>query len=406
MAGIPGEAIRLRARCALMLGIWAAALSAGTPGAARIGIYHWGGRYPHSVADGVDAIAGLGGHVARVALSPNYYRDYNIAPDCRPDFSLTAAAQDPDMRRAFGNPAIDVLILTTYDGTTWGDCEGLNFLDPAFFTPAHMAAVAQEYSDFTLYLYRTYRDTHKRFVVSNWESDNSVYCGDAYRFAREAAFRAACRSQYPASLGIASPEDGLRGLKLWFQARAQGIVEGRNRAQSENIGGMRVYIAPEFSIVRALRDRGFQSVLYDVLPSVMFDYVSYSAWESINTPDPANTLRADLETIQNVTGSSAIIVGESGSRRDRNGREVDLTSKILSAALEWGVAYFIQWQLYDQDPANTYGLYDLEGRATPLAEWFRIRFQQDAPAFSASQNHPETGAWRRPPSRDPGSYSH
>lgn len=363
----------------LIFGVLPATLIAGTPGAARIGIYHWGGRYPRSVTEGVERITALGGHVARLALTPRYYRDYNISPLCPPGFTLTTAAQDPDMKRALDNPSVDVFILTTYDGTTWGDCEKLNFLDPAFFSPERTAAVVQEYSDLTLYLYRTYRHTHKRFIISNWESDNSVYCGQAYAFATNPAVREWCRTQYPAVFGIASPEQALQGLTIWLQARARGIVEGRSRAQADGIGGMRVYIAAEFNIVRALRERGFRSVLYDVLPAVMFDYVTYSAWESINTADPAATLCEDLDTIQEITGSSAIIVGESGHLRDANALEVTRTSEIMSAALAWGVPYFIQWQLYDTDAANTFGLYDLDGRQTPLGDWFQLRFQQDAP---------------------------
>jgi hypothetical protein len=54
----------------------------------------------------------------------------------------------------------------------------------------------------------------------------------------------------------APPEEALHGLRLWFQARALGIADGRHRAEAEGIGGMRVYVAPEFNIVRALRGSG------------------------------------------------------------------------------------------------------------------------------------------------------
>lgn len=351
-------------------------LLAGTPGSARIGIYHWGGRVSHSVGDGVETITALGGHVARIALSARYRRDYNMASDCRPGFNLTAAAQDPDVRRALENPEVDVFLLTVYDGATWGDCGRLNFLDPEFFSPEHTAAVIQEYSDFTLYLYRSYQATHKRFILSNWESDNSVYCGAAYDYATSAAFRETCRSQYHANYGVASPDDGLRGIKLWFDARARGILEGRQRALAEGLGGMRVYHAPEFNIVRALHDRGFESVLYDVLPSVAFDYISYSAWESLAAPDPAAQLAADLDIIQTVAGSSAIIVGEAGYLRAQGARGVDQISRIVSTALQWGVAYIIHWQLYDADPQNQFGLYDVEGSPTLLRDWFQAFFAQ------------------------------
>ena len=145
---------------------------------------------------------------------------------------------------------------------------------------------------------------------------------------------------------------------------------------------MRVYFAPELNIVRALHDGGFQSVLYDVLPSAMFDYVSYSAWESINTADPAGKLRADLDTIRTVAGANAIIVGETGfSRADWPGQDVARTSNVISAALEWGVAYIVQWNLYDTNAQDQFGLYNLQGQATPLAIWFQSRFQPAIPAL-------------------------
>jgi hypothetical protein len=171
--------------------------------------------------------------------------------------------------------------------------------------------------------------------------------------------------------GAGSPDEALNALKQWFRARAEGIVEGRNRALAEGIGGMRVHIAPEFNTVHMLHDRGFKSVLYDVLPFVMFDYVSYSAWESIDSQKPADTLYADLDTIRDVVGSTAIIIGEVGFSRARsNGEEVQRTTEVIAAALDWGVAYAILWELYDADGASEFGLFDLEGRPTPLAFWF------------------------------------
>ena len=368
----------------LLVGTCASGLFASTPEATRIGIYHWAGHYPHSMSEGVETIAGLGGHTARVALSARYYRDYNIAPDCHPNVSLASAVQEADVRRSFDNPEIEVFIITAYDGVTFGDRQTMQFLDPAFYTPAHSAAVIQEYSDFTLYLYRACQHTHKRFIISNWEGDNAVYCNQAYLYATDAAFRASCRSQYP-SFGIASPEDALQGLRLWLQLRAQGISEGRYRAEAEGIGGRRVYSAPEFNIVRALHDQRLPSVLYDILPFIAFDYVSYSAWESINTADPTSTLIADLDTIRDVVGSSAIIIGEAGCARQSNsGAEVARVSEVISTALRWGVAYVIHWQLYDADAVNAFGLYDLDGQSTLLANWFRVRFQQGATAQPCS----------------------
>jgi hypothetical protein len=189
-----------------------------------------------------------------------------------------------------------------------------------------------------------------------------------------------CLAQYQSQYGVASPSEAFQGFKLWQDTRALGIISGRMRARAEGLGGMHVYLAPELNIVRALHDGGFQSVLYDVLPSAMFDYVSYSAWESINSPDPISTLGADLATIQEVAHTNAIIIGETGfSRVQWPGQDVALSSAIITSALQWGVAYIVQWDLYDTDAADPFGLYDLHGQPTPLAAWFRDRLQ---PAIS------------------------
>jgi len=344
-----------------------------------VGFYHWGGQHTASMSEGVERIAALSGRVARIVLSPRYYRDYNLGSDCYPGYSLSAIALEPDVKRALDNESIEVFMLTAYDGVTLGDCEHAHFLNPSFYTPENTAALIQEYSDFTLYLYREYRRTHKRFIISDWELDNTVYCQAAFAYATQPRFRAYCDSWYAAFYGNRAPVESLAGLKLWLQARQQGIAGGRQRAAAEGIGGMRVYFAPEFSITRALHDAGFQSVLYDVLPGVIFDYVSYSAYESINRAEPAASLTADLNLIQDIVGSSAIIVGETGFARSVWGTAaVARADEVIGAALAWGVAYIFQWNLYDQDTRNDFGLYDLNGNATPLAAYFEGRLRGPA----------------------------
>jgi hypothetical protein len=358
----------------------ALALAAGS-GIEKIGIYHWGGQYAQSVSQGVGAVAALGGQVVRISLSARFYRDYNMGPDCLSGFTLAGGAQDPDVVRALANPGIDVVMITAYDGATYGDCQHMHYLDPAFFTPQNAAAVRKEYSDLAFHLARKYHGSHKQFIISDWEGDNSIYCGNAYNFALVEQVRTNCLSQYQSQYGVASPAEAFQGFKLWQQARAVGIREGRARARAIGIGGLRVYLSPEFNIVRALHENGFQSVLYDVLPSAMFDYVSYSAWESINTADPAGTLLADLDTIKNVTGAHEIIIGETGfSRSMWPGQDVVRTSGVISAALHWGVAYIFQWNLYDTDALDEYGLYNLQGQATSLADWFQGQFHPSIPA--------------------------
>jgi hypothetical protein len=220
---------------------------------------------------GTDHIVQLGGHVARVVLSPRYYLDYNLGSTCYPGYSLSTLAREADVQRTLGNPSLDVLMLTAYDGVSFADCQHPRFLNPSFYTPENTAAIEQEFSDFTLYLYESYQHTTKRFIISDWEGDNAVYCQAAYSYATNLQFRSYCDANYLALYGNQSVAESIQGLKLWEQARQRGIAAGRSRAAAEGIGDMRVYLAPEFCITRSLHEGGFQSVLYDILPTIVFD---------------------------------------------------------------------------------------------------------------------------------------
>ena len=282
-------------------------------------------------------------------------------------------------------------MLTAYDGVTFGDCVHHRHLDPNFYTPPNVAAIVKEYSDLTLYLYETYRGTHKRCILSNWESDNEVYCGAAYAYATDPTARAACNVRYPSAYdGNRSPDDSIRGLIFWFQARQQGIEDGRSRALNHGIGGKRVYLAPEFSVVRALHNAGFKSVLYDVLPFVTFDYASYSSYESINQAEPERALLADLNTIQDVIGSSAIILGEFGFARSAWGAEgvVSKTDRLINTAVLWGISYVFQWNMYDQSARDDFGMYDVRGQLTVLGEYYRKRIGADPSVMAGLATRP------------------
>jgi hypothetical protein len=135
-----------------------------------------------------------------------------------------------------------------------------------------------------------------------------------------------------------------------------------------------VYFAPEFSSVRALEERGLKSVLYHVIPRIQFDYVSYSAYESLGRPDPVASLAADLDHIRSIARTSNIILGEVGFRRSLLGDAVlAVASDVNAGAISWGVAYVIQWNLYDQDDTNDFGLFDQNGILTSLGEYYKQR---------------------------------
>ena len=348
---------------------------------AEIGLYHWGGVYPHSVSEGVERIAQLGGTLARITVSARAAVDYQTTDACPADFSLLAALQSPDLIRALSNPGISTFIFTLYDDLTFG-CDTPLYFNPSFYSPENSAALVQEYADLTLFLIRNYPD--KRFILDNWEGDNAVFCGAAYTYATDPRARARCDANYPASFGVASPADGLRGLRLWLDARAAGVKEGSRLAAAEGLSGGPVQVAAEMNIVRALHDHGLPSVLYDVLPGLAVDYVSYSAYESIGGPDPGAQLRVDLDTIRAVSGLP-VIIGEFGFPRAARPDAVALDDAVVKAAAASGVDYMIAWNLFDQSPTEDYGVFDLDGQPTPFAPYFFQLFH------SVAAPHPTHG---------------
>jgi hypothetical protein len=211
------------------------------PLSAVIGFYHWGGAYKESMSAGVSEIARLRARIARVTLSPRYLIDYGRSTSCQTGFSLSNALEDSDVRAALGNPDIEVMMITAYDGFSFGDCVRQRFLNPDFYTPENIRAVVREYSDFVVSLAEIFDGT-KRFILSDWESDNAIYCGQAYTYATDEQFRHTCNEQYPYIYGgNSSPDDSLAGLVMWFQAIWAGISEGRARAAARHPSSIEVH---------------------------------------------------------------------------------------------------------------------------------------------------------------------
>jgi len=338
----------------------------------NLGVYIWGKQYDASQGNGpiVDPVAfavSKGFHTVRLALSPRSSIDYGLSNACDSNLTLTQLAQGSQFAQAFANRAVTTFILTTYDHATFSDCTTPRFLSPSFYTAANSAAIEQEYQDLTVYLYRTYHDTGKTFIIDTWEGDNQIYCGDAYGYATNAATKSACDQGYAARYdGNASANDSIQGMKDWIIARIAGIAAGKAQAAAQGFGGVSVFSAAEFNMVHALHDRGYESVLYDVLPGLPLDYVSYSSYESINQANPGSMLAADIGTIEGVLGNHNLIIGEFGYSSDQVGASAanaDL-DQVASTIEQAGLSYGIIWQLFDQPQVNSnFGLFNDSGQS-------------------------------------------
>jgi hypothetical protein len=368
-ASVTGRIVRY---CALWCSVQWVATAAQT---GDIGIYHWGGQAQVSMSDGVQRIAALGGRVARVVFSPKYYSDYRGVPTCYANFSLAVLAREPDVERALDTPQIRTFMLTVYDGATFGDCRTHKYLNVNFYTPKNMVAVKREYSDFVLHLFGRHAGTERQFILSNWEGDNDVYCGAAFAYASDPSFRKHCDDNYPLLYdGNTDPAQSLEGMRLWLEARQEGIADGIARAAAAGLSGVTIVHAPEVNIVRTLEDHGFRSVLRDVLPRLRPDYVSYSAYESLNTERPADAIIDDLGTVRALSGTPHVIIGEAGYARTR-ADTASLLETALRSAFGAGVRHIMVWNLSDDTHGGEFGVLDARGNLTEvgvvLTKFFR-----------------------------------
>jgi hypothetical protein len=172
---------------------------------ASFGAYFWGGYRapgtPSSLAAGLKKIQEAGFvSTARIILTPSLRNpgDLNVynfdlgqweqeCPKALP--FLGAAVRSTFYREALSLAGFRTFVLTTYDSTCLGPTGGAdNYVRSSFLNVAANAdAVRSEYQDLTLALYETQRGSGKRFIISNWETDNAIYWVGASAYATDAA---------------------------------------------------------------------------------------------------------------------------------------------------------------------------------------------------------------------------
>jgi hypothetical protein len=243
-------------------------------------------------------------------------------------------------------------MLTAYDAASseqykWGRLDA-----------RHLAATKDEFRRFALQLAKT----PGRKIVSNWEFENDC---PANRWASCAAY---------------------------YQARLDGILEGRKRARELGLPG-EILTAFEFTIVPGFV--GKPSGLVEVGASLKgVDSLSYSSWWSIGAEMDAPTvgksldwavhLIRDLASARKLT--TRIVVGEFGEYWDLHPRGERLKA-LVDASLDDGVEYLFNWVLYDQPgnkdewgrDASHFGKYGLDRMLTPQGKAFQRWFPAHDP---------------------------
>ena len=295
----------------------------------------------------------------------------------------------PRYRSVLEDDDIETVVLTVYPIRDYGaGPDDINLLRPWSRVETELEhGQTKELSEF---LYRQFGDKPKTVILVNSEADEKLleimnYTGSAER--------------------------AIDTLTQWTNARFQALDEVRKSYPKTRL---RVFHALEINLVNLrLVKRGarFHKValtqgsseqgwcaLEHVVPNVVFDLLSYSAYESANSPfetwqsdtDPQETvtrLRRDLERIRTHSerslsplgrrrfGKDFVMIGELGYARDQfehlpTGPLLPRLYYALKTVLEWGCPYVVLWQVYDSPrdagKAWGFGMYDKRGHAPRL----------------------------------------
>jgi hypothetical protein len=349
---------------ALLLTFTAWGYAKGTPTKTQLGVAHIGGMYAFSLEDYLNAGAGtiraLGARCIKVSLSldtdnpsPRLYPFNSTWPKTS---TLEALADTPHYRGLFSRD-FDTFILTVFrPGKPAGYWREQ-------FTNADELAEEECFAAIASHLLRTYAKSRKTFVLQNWEGD----------WALRGSFDPA------ATPNRAATDNMVR----WLAARQRGVVRARGDVGGS---GARVFHACEVNLVRQAWERKAPSVTVDVLPRVQLDLVSYSAWDTKDSPKhfrEALTFIAKHRRPTEPFGQRGVYVGEFGlPESEATPQQVLERTRELLAEAEWfGCPYAVYWQLYCNEPtvkepkANKdfkgFWLVRPDGTRSPVCELFK-----------------------------------
>lgn len=298
-------------------------------GNTQLGVAHIGGLYSFSNTDflneGAAMAETLGAKCIKVSLtldtdnpSQRVYARNSLWPDVK---TLDALADTSYFRSLFSR-GFDTYILWAFrpgrSASYWREQ----------FTNDDAKAEEECFASLTRYLLRTYKNTRKTFILQNWEGD----------WALRGSF----------DPGTKPTRAATEAMIKWLQARQRGVDRARSEFQSE---GPKVFHACEVNLVRQSQTNGEPGVTTDVLPFIPIDLVSYSAWDTKNSPaDFANALkfisRHKIRT--EPFGDRAVFIGEFGLPESEATPEIvfNRTQSLFNEAIRFGCPFAIFWQLY------------------------------------------------------------
>jgi hypothetical protein len=269
-----------------------------------LGVYFWRGLdVPNALVPGLRLFQQSGFvSTTRIRLtphvSPSVEDEYRFDSEWEAQVPIGApflpkAVTSTQYQKAFDLPGLRTIVLQAYDSASFGQIQDPLWLD------TNAKRVRNEYRDMTVELYRTQNGKGKRFIISNWETDNDIYWFSKSQPQSAAAFEWFLR---------------------WFKLRQEGIRRGRKIAFDKGWGGVEVNDAIEFNSIYSKLEietcppaRYVGDTLHNIIKEVKPDYASYSAWESTGRCRLYDDLMTVKQFLHAVTdGHTQLMIGELG----------------------------------------------------------------------------------------------
>ncbi len=370
--------------------LMAAALAGQQP--PRLGLYQWQGVNP----DGGDLLTAsrrrateMGATVFRLYLGARFDYQRPLLSPARFAGELERPVTPAGIvgleryRSVIEDPALQTIVLTAYSAIDYGaGPDDINLLRP--WSEREDRAVREQIGALCRRLFERYGALDKTIVIANHEADEKLM---------------------EMLNHTADHERAIGNLVAWTNARFDAVAGARAEHPQAKL---RIFHAFEISAVNLniglVRDRFAKTVrpgwnaLRDVLPRIRTDLISYSAYESTNSPydslnadtpppDTATRLRRDLDRIRRAARGQVseigrkffsdefVMIGELGFPRDRyeglsTGGLLPRWIHAVRAGIDWGCPYVVLWQVFDAPrlggEAWGFGAYDKAGRAPVL----------------------------------------
>lgn len=300
------------------------------------GVSHIKGRYSFQtqnfLIEGADRLINFGIKGVFFYLVPDYSKGYpangGVAWPSPAVSNLRALSRTAPYTNTLSKN-FELILLTTYE-----------FSVPLFSNQSGWEnSVENEIYLLTKALINDYTNSHKTFVIKNWEGDWHTISPDQ-------------TNQH-------APLDKLEWMKKWFQARQRGITRARNELGEKNV---RVFHALEVNRVLDA-DRGLDRLINKVAPHVASDLIAYSSYDALydSTSNTESKLRQNINKALGIInnyaqdplnlGTKRIVITEYGLAENQSHALTPsvMANTMLSASKNYGIFGSFIWQLFDNE---------------------------------------------------------